>query len=108
MYDELIKKLRETSVYFGESDDVSVMMIEAANAIEDLENRLNLWRQDKIRRWIPVTERLPEKYNRVLVYSKATRMGRGIDFINADGNWFSTQKVSHWMPLPQPPEDGET
>ena len=57
--------------------------------------------------WIPVSERLPEKYDRVFVYSKATRMGRSIDFINADGNWYTTPKVTHWMPLPEPPKDGE-
>ena len=39
MYDELIKRLRETSLDFGELDDVSVMMIEAANAIEELSKR---------------------------------------------------------------------
>lgn len=55
--------------------------------------------------WIPVTKQLPEKYERVLVYSKATRMGRDIDFINASGNWYSTQKVTHWMPLPEPPKE---
>lgn len=58
-------------------------------------------------RWITVTERLPEKYDRVLVYSKATRMGRSIDFINSDGNWYTTPKVTHWMPLPQPPKENE-
>lgn len=58
MYDELIKQLRETSIDFGESDHVSVMMIEAADAIEDLDNRLNLHRQGKISHWIP--ERSPE------------------------------------------------
>ena len=36
MYDKLIKRLRETSIDFGELDHVSVMMIEAANAIEEL------------------------------------------------------------------------
>ena len=36
MYDELVKRLRETSIDFGELDHVSVMLIEAADAIEDL------------------------------------------------------------------------
>ena len=36
MYDELIEQLRETSIDFGESDHVSVMLIEAADAIGDL------------------------------------------------------------------------
>lgn len=35
-YPELVKELRETSMCFGESDNVSVMLLEAANAIEEL------------------------------------------------------------------------
>ena len=87
MYDELIERLRETSVDFGESDNVSVMMIETANAIEDLENRLNLWRQDKIRRWIPVTERLPENGVHVFLSCKC-----GAGAYVCDG--FHTEKYS--------------
>ena len=55
-YDALVKALREHRGWaLNETHDA------AADAIEDLENKLNLWRQDKIFRWIPVTERLPEK-----------------------------------------------
>ena len=35
-YEELIERLRETSKDFGELDNVSVMLLEAANAIEEL------------------------------------------------------------------------
>lgn len=114
MYDELIKRLRETSIDFGESDHVSVMMIEAADAIEDLDNRLNLWRQDKIRRWIPVTERLPEENKCVLCktdygmevgcYRNECGQGKWTIGIFASGSF----DVSHWMPLPQPPKEGES
>lgn len=45
MYDKLIKLLRETSIDFGESDHISVMMIEAANAIEELQKQL---REEKV------------------------------------------------------------
>ena len=37
MHKELIQRLRETSMDFGEADHVSVLLLEAANAIEDLE-----------------------------------------------------------------------
>ena len=57
--------------------------------------------------WIPVSERLPEKYTRVLVYSKRIRLGRNIDFMNEDGDWHTIPEVSYWMPLPEPPKDGE-
>ena len=36
MYEELMQRLRETSMDFGEVDHVSVMLLEAANAIEEL------------------------------------------------------------------------
>ena len=35
-YDELVKALRETSMDFGELDDVSVMLLDADDAIETL------------------------------------------------------------------------
>jgi hypothetical protein len=40
MYGELIQRLRETSMDFGESDHVSVMLLEAADAIEE-QQKLN-------------------------------------------------------------------
>ena len=36
MYEELTQRLRETSMDFGEADHVSVMLLEAADAIEEL------------------------------------------------------------------------
>lgn len=39
MYEELIKRLRETSMDFGELDHVSVLLLDAANAIEELSRR---------------------------------------------------------------------
>ena len=89
------------------------LLIDAADAIEELYlsgNNLAAVVDDmaedlKKFRWIPVTERLPEKHDRVLVYSNATRMGRSIDFINSNGNWYTTPKVTHWMPLPELPEE---
>ena len=118
MYDKLIKNLRICAAEAnckncGLNDDGDCqekLMKQAADAIEDLITALTASNEVIAKnkpKWIPVTERLPEKYVRVLVYSKATRMGRGIDFTNADGNWFSTQKVTHWMPLPESPKDGE-
>ena len=60
-------------------------------------------------RWIPVTERLPEEYVCVLVLS-----GRFVsvwslldDFWEDDYGFFHDMcEVSHWMPLPDPPEGG--
>ena len=132
MYDELIKGLRMCED--GEKCDLcpkwldkqngglnactSALSKEAADAIEDLENKLNLWRQDKIRRWIPVTERLPEIHTDVLVVDKAHDMAVGSLEKLWDGEvWvcpFSAVddehcRITHWMPLPQAPEsEGKT
>jgi len=60
-------------------------------------------------RWIPVSERLPEPYTRVLACIKSGYMEVDymysepiVDVGSADFN--SLDNVTHWMPLPQPPE----
>lgn len=70
--------------------------------------------------WISVDERLPEKYNTVLVLYHAHFDDEPItefDFCTAffDGETFDpkdqlfymkrTVKVTHWMPLPKPPSE---
>lgn len=128
MYDELVKQLRETSVDFGESDHISVMMIEAANAIEELQATVDgltaqtymVFEKTEGRtvikfepKWIPVTERLPEYSGCYLVADSGsvTEAYYGKEW--ADGHWtdpgemYMTYHPTHWMPLPEPPKDGE-
>jgi len=61
------------------------------------------------RRWIPVQERLPEQNEPVLIYTEM--IGRHVASIDEEGEWFCDYggewlfpNVTHWMPLPQPPE----
>lgn len=60
-------------------------------------------------KWIPVSERLPERNKKVLVCD--TRE----DYVSVwerfeDGLWFGddviwgTEDITHWMPLPEPPK----
>lgn len=67
-------------------------------------------------RWIPVTERLPERDVQVLGWYKDNPFsqyrpevvawnGNGWVFVYAHRY---VTKVTHWMPLPKAPEDGNT
>ena len=69
-----------------------------------------------VQEWIPVTERLPEPYVSVLVLRQKLDDGGRFQKIDhtilANGGefeWFMDMsswksKVTHWMPLPQPPK----
>ena len=56
-------------------------------------------------RWIPVTERLPKRDDRVLVY--IPEIGGSNCSIQISKGW-SMKYVSHWMPLPLPPKEEST
>ena len=61
-------------------------------------------REQEERRWIPVTERLPDKPMKCLVYTKRGEYGGyEITYYNQE---FYTQyaEVTHWMQLPELPQ----
>lgn len=60
--------------------------------------------------WISVEERLPEEEGMYLVYNpKALEYDKIEVIFFGDGEFWPNiptgSKVSHWMPLPEPPED---
>ena len=133
MYDELVKRLRERSVFLfphhGESRSYDAdLMHEAADAIESLnsivENNAkahNTVYENLARRiplWISVTERLPENQGPFLArygfgdVSKETgQFFYGVlyyFYADADPHWQHESagiEVTHWMPLPEPPKE---
>lgn len=97
------------------------LLDKAADLIERLttENAKAEAERDALRekqRWIPVTERLPERDVQVLGWYKDNPFsqyrpevvawnGNGWVFVYAHRY---VTNVTHWMPLPKAPEDGDT
>lgn len=78
------------------------LMHRAADAIEELSKP----------QWIPVAERLPEEEGSVLIFSKLGGIAEG-HYSQIYGIWtqyrwnVKDSKVTHWMPLPEPPKGDE-
>ena len=82
----------------------------AADRLEELETELSKLKEQQ--RWIPVTERLPEEGQRVVIVAENGFMGiadyrsdttsLAIKFLGA-----IVSNATHWMPLPERPEEDE-
>ena len=116
MNDELVKRLRTAKVTVFKAEDVTLLN-EAADAIEDLEFACNRYEKDYkdlceyLPKWIPVTERLPEKGQVVLVWGGASiYTAKRHNKYGAPMWWKLNSKThycnpTHWMPLPEPPKE---
>ena len=59
-----------------------------------------------VQKWIPVTERLPEQYSSVIVWTSERELGEA-QFDGKKFEWCADEAfadVTHWMPLPEPPK----
>jgi len=129
MYDELIKALHEGAEFLecstpGIKNSFAKMCHNAADAIEGLSMKLHgdeaaiagmkreierMVVSGNKPRWIPVTERLPESGERVLVSN-----GKGFvceAYLSERKRWMRHGCIvdyitpTHWMPLPEPPKE---
>jgi len=126
MYDELVKNLRYEATWQEDFPETQKLMIDSADAIEALSKKyldaevdntnLTGWLAEEYakRLWIPVTERLPEEDERVLVVAHRINDNSPvvcIDSVEADEGElkFSLYRgVDYWMPLPERPGGGES
>jgi hypothetical protein len=67
-------------------------------------------------RWMPI-QNPPDEGRWVLVFDAQYRRERiaklesdwlGGSWTTDEGSWMSTDQVSHWMPLPEPPAGGSS
>lgn len=107
-YEELVKDLRENhDRYFARDMQVADAIAELCRENESLAKCVNLASDILRKRWIPVTERLPEEMDLVLITDGINVMWsfRVKDFETSE--FYGMWNVTHWMPLPAlPREDG--
>lgn len=121
MYEELRGNLMAQATHFSVHDETSLLLLKAADAIEELwklfqsaekdNAKLTAWYVEKCNKhkWIPVTERLPDNQCDVLCDDEG-RVVVGY-YTDEKVGWHDLHSYkiypTHWMPLPEPPKDGE-
>ena len=141
MYDELVNALRvcadgehcikcpkwELKLNAGRNACEFAICTEAADAIEELQQIAGHYEEsahdyfkdvcyylERVPKWIPVTERLPEAPGEYMVAYHPCYWDRGkdeikvgLDSFRGKTSWAKKkyQRVTHWMPLPEPPKE---
>ena len=101
-----LKQIKEKYIQGGDDEFDSCRKRAIDIAIKELEKPEE--------RWIPVSERLPEDGSNVLAYYDNKIEQRMFACVYEDGEWFYRmlytttvfKYITHWMPLPEPPQKG--
>lgn len=111
MRDKLIELLSENFAKFGglvtikgEAELLS-LYLEAEKVADHL-----ISHGVTVQRWIPVSESLPEKFQ-IVLRLRNCRDAFGFECVMRNGGWLNDDvldaPVTHWMPLPELPKEGE-
>ncbi len=84
--------------------EISDYIAELEEEIDQLTSHSDIERQDD--KWIPVSERLPEDLQSIIVFTKdrKTYIIRFLELYGREGFGSLSDIVTHWMPLPVLPE----
>ena len=110
-YIEIDRAIETALLLLEEGEDEQTLAYNAA-LVAFIKNMENVPAADIEPRWIPCSERLPREFTRVIGYM-AWKAMTAIEYQH--GRWYSIdhleplpdEAVSHWMPLPQPPKEGD-
>lgn len=128
MYEDLIKELRYLEKIYSICGNTSTkeykLAVDAADAIEELQGKTHILEKladywcNKVPKWIPVTERLPDESEPVLAfirwsdyedneicYGQYIKNGRFRLMHYVEGELIKGYEVEAWMPLPEPPKE---
>ena len=85
--------------------ELTTRIAELEAEIDQLTSHSNIERQDD--KWIPVSERLPEDLQSIIVFTKdrKTYIIRFLELYGREGFGSLSDIVTHWMPLPESPID---
>lgn len=107
---------KECAYYYGKSDCINHLMVDALAYIQRMEQRL-VDINKKSPRWISVKEREPEPFISVLGYipdeapMPVVREGYRVSAGNCNAYYFPVladrREITHWMEIPQPPKEDE-